>query len=166
MKTKDKKKLFLLFIIVHIFFYGLSFFTHSLNQKNILSFEIAFFSSLLIIIISYFNYQKNIVKNTYKYKFDQIPNIFIKNYKKDQKIIKFKKVNDDLKLNFKDKIQNFTLFFTLFKLLAYGILVAGFLFLNRKGIFSTFAYLGGISALLICIIIFALCVKYEFNKNY
>ncbi|MBK1972783.1 hypothetical protein JG677_01705 [Campylobacter sp. TTU-622] len=166
MKTKDKKKLFLLFIMVHIFFYGLSFFTHSLNQKNILSFEIAFFSSLLIIIISYFNYQKNIVKNTYKYKFDQIPNIFIKNYKKDQKIIKFKKVNDDLKLNFKDKIQNFTLFFTLFKLLAYGILVAGFLFLNRKGIFSTFAYLGGISALLICIIIFALCVKYEFNKNY
>ncbi|MBK1971742.1 hypothetical protein [Campylobacter sp. TTU_617] len=166
MKTKDKKKLFLLFIIVHIFFYGLSFFTYSLNQKNILSFEIAFFSSLLIIIISYFNYQKNIVKNTYKYKFDQIPNIFIKNYKKDQKIIKFKKVNDDLKLNFKDKIQNFTLFFTLFKLLAYGILVAGFLFLNRKGIFSTFAYLGGISALLICIIIFALCVKYEFNKNY
>lgn len=165
MKTKDKKKLFLLFIIAHIFFYGFLFFIHSLNQKNIISFEIAFFSSLLIIIISYFNYQKNIIKNTNKYQFYQMPNIFIKNYKKDQKIIKFKKVNDDLDLNFKDKIKNFTLFFTLFKLLAYGILVAGFLFLNRKGIFSVFAYLGGISALLLCIIIFALCVKYEFNKN-
>lgn len=57
------------------------------------------------------------------------------------------------------------MFFTLFKLMAYVILVAGFLFLHRQDKLDIFAYICGISSLLVCVFIFILYIKkYESKK--
>ncbi|EKA7300014.1 hypothetical protein PR648_000819, partial [Campylobacter jejuni] len=83
------------------------------------------------------------------------------------KIIHFKILKDDLKPNVKEKIHFFAMFFTLFKLMAYVILVAGFLFLHRQDKLDIFAYICGISSLLVCVFIFILYIKkYESKKNY
>lgn len=157
------KKFFLLLIcLCHLCFYLVFLSFKLLDLSMILSFEFAFLSALLIIFISYLNYKKNILAKTKEYHFEKKPlMIFLKKMKKNQKILNFKEMNDDLKPNFKEKLQNFALFFSLMKFLAYGILVAGFLFLKNQNHLSILGYLSGISALLICVLFFTLRVKYE-----
>ncbi|WP_245821565.1 hypothetical protein [Campylobacter vulpis] len=126
----------------------------------ILSYEMAFFSTLLVILSSYLHYKKNILARSLKYDFKPKA-LFIKKIPKNSKIINFKHYNDDLVIKFKDKFKNFSLFFSLFKLLAYGILVGGFLFLQRQNLLFIAGYLGGISAFLMGIFAYMLCVKNE-----
>ncbi|MCH5336486.1 MAG: hypothetical protein J1D99_03605 [Campylobacter sp.] len=156
-------KFFLISIcLCHLCFY-LGFLGFKLlNLSTILSFEFAFLSVLLIILSSYLNYKKNILIRTKEYDFEKKPlMIFIKKNKINEKILNFREINDDLKLDFKDKMRNYALFFPLMKILTYGVLVAGFLFLQNQKLLSILGFLSGISALFICILFFALRVKYE-----
>lgn len=155
---QHKKGFMIIMVLIHLLSYLSFLFLNSLNFAFCLSYEIAFFSILLIIIVSYFNYKKTILTRAKKYETKPLM-IFLKNFKNLPKIIKFKDLNDDL--IFKDKMRYFALFFALFKILAYGILVAGFLFLRYQNLLEIFGYLCGISALLICIFIFTLYIKYE-----
>lgn len=163
-----KKAFFIIIISVHLTFYLLFLFLDAFNLSKILSFEIAFFSILFVIFSSYLKYKKTIIIQAKKYKNElkNFPLIFLKKYQKISKNIKFTAVKDDLDLNLKDKIYFFASFFSLLKLFAYGVLVAGFLFLHRQNLLDIFAYLCGISSLLICIFVFILYIKYESKKNY
>jgi len=164
---QHKKALLSIFILIQVIF-CLVFLSLSAFKLNIiLSYEMAFLSALLVVLASYFNYKKIILKRSkfYEKDFKTLPLIFIKKKQKDTKIIHFKALKDDIA--FKDKMYIFALFFALFKMVAYGLLVAGFLFLHRQKYLDIFAYLCGISSLLVCVFIFILYLKrYEFNKNY
>ncbi|CDG57471.1 Probable integral membrane protein Cj0851c [Campylobacter coli 76339] len=106
-----------------------------INLNIILSYEFAFFSILLIVFASYFNYKNFILAQAKNYQKDFIyPSLFyIKKIEKLPRIVKFIPVKDDLTLNFKDRLRFFTLFFALFKLIAYGVLVAGiFIFASSR----------------------------------
>lgn len=155
---QHKKDFMIIMILVHLLSYLSFLFLNSLNFAFCLSYEMAFFSILFIIIVSYFNYKKNILARVEKYKIKPLM-IFFKKFKNLPKIIKFKDLNDDS--TFKDKMRYFALFFALFKILAYGILVAGFLFLRYQNLLEIFGYLYGISALLVCVFIFILYIRYE-----
>ncbi|MBS4281244.1 hypothetical protein CVU22713_02365 [Campylobacter vulpis] len=156
----QKKTLFLVLCIFNAFFLFAFFIFKGLNLALILSYEMAFFSTLLVILSSYLHYKKNILARSLKYDFKPKA-LFIKKIPKNSKIINFKHYNDDLVIKFKDKFKNFSLFFSLFKLLAYGILVGGFLFLQRQNLLFIAGYLGGISAFLMGIFAYMLCVKNE-----
>ncbi|MBS4240318.1 hypothetical protein [Campylobacter vulpis] len=156
----QKKTLFLVLCIFNAFFLFAFFIFKDLNLALILSYEMAFFSTLLVILSSYLHYKKNILARSLKYDFKPKA-LFIKKIPKNSKIINFKHYNDDLVIKFKDKFKNFSLFFSLFKLLAYGILVGGFLFLQRQNLLFIAGYLGGISAFLMGIFAYMLCVKNE-----
>ncbi len=120
------------------------------------------FCALFVILSSYLNYKKNILARMKNYRFEKKPLfIFIKKVQKNLKNLNFKEMNDDLKPDFKEKMQNFALFFSLMKILAYGILIAGFLFLQNQNYLSILGYLSGVSALFVCVLFFSLSVKYE-----
>ena len=159
----DKKKaLFFILCVINGLFLLLFFIFKGLSFRLVLSFEVAFFSTLLIILSSYLNYKKKILVRSSNLHFEPKPlAIFIKKTPKNSKIINFKHYNDDLVIKFKDKMRNFSLFFSLFKLLAYLILVGGFLFLQRQNLLFVAGYLCGISAFLAGIFVFILCVKNE-----
>ncbi|ELS3707431.1 hypothetical protein QPP40_000102 [Campylobacter upsaliensis] len=158
----QKKALFCVLCIVNVFFLCAFFAFKGLSWALILSYEVAFFSTLLVILSSYLHYKKNILIKSSKFNYEPKPlALFIKKIPKNSKIINFKHYNDDLVIKFKDKFKNFSLFFSLFKLLAYGILVGGFLFLQRQNLLFIAGYLGGISAFLAGIFIFIVCVKNE-----
>lgn len=166
---KHKKALFCIFTLIHLFFLIIFLSLNHFRLSAFLSYEIAFFSVLLIVFVSYLNYKKVIIKKSKNYKedFHFIPFIFIKKKQNLPKIIHFKVIKDDLRLSVKEKIHFFTMFFTLFRLITYGILVAGFLFLHRQDKLDIFAYICGISSLLVCVFIFVLYMKkHEFKKNY
>ncbi|EAH6863295.1 hypothetical protein AAIL08_000403 [Campylobacter upsaliensis] len=158
----QKKALFCVLCIVNVLFLCAFFAFKGLNWALILSYEVAFFSTLLAILSSYLHYKKNILIKSSKFNYEPKPlALFIKKIPKNSKIINFKHYNDDLVIKFKDKFKNFSLFFSLFKLLAYGILVGGFLFLQRQNLLFIAGYLGGISAFLVGIFAYMLCVKNE-----
>ncbi|HDZ4940740.1 TPA: hypothetical protein RTF98_001163 [Campylobacter jejuni] len=164
-----KKALFYIFAIIHLFFWIIFLPLNHFQLNAFLSYEIAFFSVLLIVFTSYLNYKKVIIKKSKNYKedFNFVPLIFIKKKQNLPKIIHFKVAKDDLRLNIKEKIHFFAMFFTLFKLMAYVVLVAGFLFLHRQDKLDIFAYICGISSLLVCVFVFILYIKkYESKKNY
>ncbi|EJD9668267.1 hypothetical protein M3H34_000387, partial [Campylobacter coli] len=129
----------------------------------------AFFSILLIVFTSYSNYKKFILAQAKNHQKDFIyPSLFyIKKIEKLPRIVKFISIKDDLSLNFKDRLRFFTLFFALFKLIAYGVLVAGCLFLHRQDKLDILSYICGISSLLVCVFIFMLYIRrYESKKNH
>ncbi|CAM4024519.1 hypothetical protein N4T57_04715 [Campylobacter hepaticus] len=164
---KHNAILFYIIVSVHLFFWIIFLITNNLKLEVFLSYEIAFFSILLVVLFSYLNYKKAIRKKIeiYKKNFKNIPLIFIKTKQIIPKKVHFKAIKEDL--NMKDKIHFFTLFFSLFKLIAYMILVAGFLFLHRQDKLNILAYICGISSLLVCIFIFLLYIKkHESKKNY
>ncbi len=133
-----------------------------LNLRLFLSFEFAFFSTLLVVLSSFLNYKKNILSRAKTHTFKNKPLfIFVKKMQKNAKILNFRTLKDDLKPNFKEKMQNFALFFPLVKILSYGILVAGFLFLKSGNLLSILGYLSGISAFFVCVLFFVLSLKYE-----
>ncbi|EAH6598988.1 hypothetical protein F9A17_04335, partial [Campylobacter coli] len=117
----------------------------------------------------YSNYKKFILAQAKNHQKDFIyPSLFyIKKIEKLPRIVKFISIKDDLSLNFKDRLRFFTLFFALFKLIAYGVLVAGFLFLHRQDKLDILSYICGISSLLVCVFIFMLYIRrYESKKNH
>ncbi|MCR2038752.1 hypothetical protein [Campylobacter helveticus] len=158
----QKKTLFCILCIFNVLFLCAFFAFKGLSWALILSYEVAFFSTLLVILSSYLHYKKNILIKSFKFNYEPKPlALFIKKNSKNSKIINFKHYNDDLVIKFKDKFKNFSLFFSLFKLLAYLILVGGFLFLQRQNLLFVAGYLCGISAFLAGIFVFILCVKNE-----
>ncbi|MCC8277799.1 hypothetical protein LNU06_02645 [Campylobacter sp. VicNov18] len=166
---QHKKVLLNIIVIVHLFFWIIFLLTNHLEWDIVLSYEIAFFSVFLVVYTSYLNYKKVIIKKSkiYGEKFKTIPSIFIKKQTIFPKIVCFKVVQEDISLSIKDKFHFFTVFFTLFKLIAYMVLVTGFLFLHRQDSLNILAYICGISSLLICVFIFILYIKkYESKKNY
>ncbi|KAA6227601.1 hypothetical protein [Campylobacter sp. LR286c] len=137
---------------------------NSLNLSVFLSFEVGIFSFLLIIITSFLSYKRQILLRASKLNYENPPlNITLKKYKILPKIINFKAFNADLKPNFKQKIQYFSLYFSLLKILAYVILVAGFLYLHRHNLLSVLGFVSGISVLILCVFIFAFYVKSAFK---
>ncbi|WP_232364890.1 hypothetical protein [Campylobacter aviculae] len=164
---EHKKAFFILVSFVHLLFLFILLILNLFKLNIFLSFEIAFFSFLFVIFSSYLNYKKIILSKAKEYKdFQNISLFLLKKIKKLPKNIKFRIVKDDLDFNFKDKIYFFAIFFNLLKILAYVILVAGFLFLHRQNLLNIFGYLCGISTLLVCIFIFIVYVRYESKKNY
>lgn len=163
-----KKAFFVIIVGVHLLAYLSFLFLNAFNLSKISSFEIAFFSILFVIFSSYLKYKKSITTQAKKYKNElkSFPLIFLKKCQKISKDIKFVVIKDDLELKLKDKIYFFASFFSLLKLFAYGVLVAGFLFLHRQNLLDVFAYLCGISSLLVCVFIFILYIRYESKKNY
>ena len=159
----NKKAFFCIVALTHFVFWCVFLLFVSLNLGIFLSYEFAFFSVLLIIFSSFLNYKNAILKRLKNYKFQTFkPFIFFKKYKTFPKIVKFQAIKGDLA--YKDKFFFFALFFGFFKLLAYVILVAGFLFLKHKSLLNILAFVCGISSLLICVFLFLLYVKkYEFR---
>jgi len=159
---QHKKVFFIIFIVIHLGFWVLFYLLNFLTFKSFLSFEVANFSFLLIVFSSFLHYKKGILIQSKNYKFVKKPlMIFTHKIQNPSKIINYKVFNDDLKPKFKEKIQNFSLYFGLLKLLSYGILVAGFLALNKQNLLCIWAYIAGISALVLCVLIFAVFLKYE-----
>ncbi|HEA8244346.1 TPA: hypothetical protein R8Q87_000094 [Campylobacter coli] len=166
---ENKRVFFIILCLIHIMFYCVLIILKWINLNIILSYEFAFFSILLIVFASYFNYKNFILTQAKIYQKDFIyPSLFyIKKIEKLPRIVKFIPVKDDLTLNFKDRLRFFTLFFALFKLIAYGVLVAGFLFLHRQDRLDILSYICGISSLLVCVFIFMLYIRrYESKKNH
>ncbi|EPV5182257.1 hypothetical protein ACV6ZM_000092 [Campylobacter coli] len=166
---ENKRVFFIILCLIHIMFYCVLIILKWINLNIILSYEFAFFSILLIVFASYFNYKNFILTQAKNYQKDFIcPSLFyIKKIEKLPRIVKFIPVKDDLTLNFKDRLRFFTLFFALFKLIAYGVLVAGFLFLHRQDRLDILSYICGISSLLVCVFIFMLYIRrYESKKNH
>ncbi|MGH2268070.1 hypothetical protein [Campylobacter taeniopygiae] len=162
-----KKAFAVIIFLIHIIFFLSFLFLNPFNLNIFFSFEIAFFSILLVIITSYLSYKKMIYSQARKYKINQ--NLFLFSLKKVKSLpknIKFTILKDDLEFNIKNKMYFFAVFFNLLKIFAYVVLVAGFLFLHRQGILHIVGYLCGISSLLICIFIFIAYVRYESKKNY
>ncbi len=60
---EHKKALFCIFAIIHLFFWIIFSSLNHFKLDTFLSYEIAFFSVLLIIFTSYLNYKKVIIKN-------------------------------------------------------------------------------------------------------
>ncbi|EHE6789255.1 hypothetical protein J0P78_001652, partial [Campylobacter jejuni] len=60
---EHKKALFYTFTIIHLFFWIIFSSLNHFKLNTFLSYEIAFFSVLLIIFVSYLNYKKVIIKN-------------------------------------------------------------------------------------------------------
>ncbi|EDO6595649.1 hypothetical protein FVN02_06635 [Campylobacter coli] len=166
---ENKRVFFIILCLIHIMFYCVLIILKWINLNIILSYEFAFFGILLIVFASYFNYKNFILTQAKNYQKDFIyPSLFyIKKIEKVPRIVKFIPVKDDLTLNFKDRLRFFTLFFALFKLIAYGVLVAGFLFLHRQDRLDILSYMCGISSLLVCVFIFMLYIRrYESKKNH
>lgn len=166
---ENKRVFFIILCLIHIMFYCVLIILKWINLNIILSYEFAFFSILLIVFASYFNYKNFILTQAKNYQKDFIyPSLFyIKKIEKLPRIVKFIPVKDDLTLNFKDRLRFFTLFFALFKLIAYGVLVAGFLFLHHQDRLDILSYICGISSLLVCVFIFMLYIRrYESKKNH
>ncbi|HEB7547527.1 hypothetical protein [Campylobacter coli] len=166
---ENKKAFFIILCLIHILFYCILVIFKWINLNIILSYEFAFFSILLIVFTSYSNYKKFILAQAKNHQKDFIyPSLFyIKKIEKLPRIVKFISIKDDLTLNFKDRLRFFTLFFALFKLIAYGVLVAGFLFLHRQDKLDILSYICGISSLLVCVFIFMLYIRrYESKKNH
>ncbi|EIA0022864.1 hypothetical protein K6Z03_001306, partial [Campylobacter jejuni] len=111
---EHKKALFCIFAIIHLFFWIIFSLLNHFKLDIFLSYEIAFFSVLLIIFASYLNYKKVIIKKSKNYEkdFNFISSLFIKKKQNLSKIIHFKVLKDDLKPNVKEKIHFFAMFFT------------------------------------------------------
>lgn len=133
------------------------YFLKQLQMNTFLSFQVAFWSIFLVVLSSYLRYQKSIFKQA-KNLSPPPPLIFVKKMQKNSNIINFKVFNDDLAPS---KIRNFALFFSGFKIASYGLLVAGFLFLDHQNLLSILGYLSGISAFLLAILSFAFYLRYE-----
>lgn len=90
---EHKKALFYIFAIIHLFFWFIFSSLNHFKLDTFLSYEIAFFSVLLIIFASYLNYKKVIIKKSKNYEkdFNFISSLFIKKNKIYQKlfILKF-----------------------------------------------------------------------------
>lgn len=61
---EHKKALFCIFAIIHLFFWIIFSSLNHFKLDTFLSYEIAFFSVLLIIFASYLNYKKVIIKKS------------------------------------------------------------------------------------------------------
>lgn len=64
---EHKKALFCIFAIIHLFFWIIFSSLNHFKLDTFLSYEIAFFSVLLIIFASYLNYKKVIIKKSKNY---------------------------------------------------------------------------------------------------
>ena len=99
----QKKALFCVLCIVNVLFLCAFFAFKGLSWALILSYEVAFFSTLLVILSSYLHYKKNILIKSSKFNYEPKPlALFIKKIPKNSKIINFKHYNDDLVIKFKD----------------------------------------------------------------
>uniref|UniRef100_UPI0038B3C4BB 5-methylcytosine restriction system specificity protein McrC n=1 Tax=Campylobacter jejuni TaxID=197 RepID=UPI0038B3C4BB len=67
---EHKKALFCIFAIIHLFFWIIFSSLNHFKLDTFLSYEIAFFSVLLIIFASYLNYKKVIIKKSKNYEKD------------------------------------------------------------------------------------------------
>ncbi|EGP2387849.1 restriction endonuclease [Campylobacter jejuni] len=67
---EHKKALFYTFAIIHLFFWIIFSSLNHFKLNTFLSYEIAFFSVLLIIFVSYLNYKKVIIKKSKNYEKD------------------------------------------------------------------------------------------------
>lgn len=162
---KHKFIFFLIACLVQMLFFAILWLLENWQLSVFLSYEVAFFSVVLVLCCSYLHYKKNILFQAKHYRIQKpLLMIFIKKYEFLPKIIQFRKINDDL--NFNEKLRNFSLFFSFSKMFAYGILIAGFLFLQHRALLSIFGYLCGVSSLLVCVFIFILYVSYECKKNH
>ncbi|WP_337212649.1 hypothetical protein [Campylobacter molothri] len=162
-----KKTFAMVIFLIHIIFFLSFLFLIPFKLNIFFSFEIAFFSIVLVVMTSYLSYKKMIYSQAKKYQINQ--NLFLFSLKKIKNLpknIKFTIPKDDLEFSTKNKIYFFATFFNLLKIFAYVILVAGFLFLNRQGMLHIISYLCGILSLLICVFIFMIYIRYESKKNY
>lgn len=153
---QGKKEICGILFCVNVLVCGFLFALKGVEKTLFLSFEFAFFSSLLIIFLSFLSYRKGILKKAKEVEFKAL-NIFTKKSTKPLKIVKFKAINDDFKLAFK----NLALFFSLAKLGAYAFLALGFLILHKHNLLDILAFLAGISSVLLGIFIFMVWVKYD-----
>lgn len=158
---QGKKAFSFIIILTNIAIYIiLNFAKNTLNLAFVLSYEFSFFSMLLIIILSFLSYQKNILKKTKIYKIEKKPLFLtLKKVNKNVKILNFKAINDDFKPSFKLALKNFGVFFSLAKLGAYIFLALGFLALQRHDLLDIFAFIAGISSLILGVFIFMFWMK-------
>lgn len=164
---QGKKEFCGILLCVNIFVYGFLALFKGINLPPFLSFEFAFFSSVLIVFLSFLHYQKGIIKKAQSVEIHTKPlNIFLKK-QKHAKILNFKAINDDFKPTFKLALKNFSLFLSLAKFGAYAFLALGFLWLNKRNWLDIPAFLAGISALLLAIFIFMIWIRYgKFDTNH
>lgn len=157
---QGKKELCGILLGANVFVYGFLALFKGVNLPTFLSFEFAFFSSVLIVFFSFLHYQKGIIKKAQNAKIHTKPlNIFVKK-QKHTKILNFKVINDDFKPTLKLALKNLSLFLSLAKLGAYAFLALGFLWLNKQNWLDVAAFLAGISVLLLAIFIFMIWIKY------
>lgn len=124
------------------------------NLAVVFSFECAFFASLFIIVLSFLSYQKSVTKKAQGVEIFTKPlGICLKKYA-GVKILKFKAINDDFKPTFKLALKNFGVFFSVAKLGAYAFLVLGFLVLKKHDLLDIFAFLAGVSSVLLSVLVF------------
>lgn len=155
----QEKKQFL-FILLLVNFIIMCFFLYK-GKAAILSLEAAFLASSLIILSSFYSYQKNIFKTVKKKPANKAKGlIFEKKTNKNIKIIKFYEINDDFKIGFKDRLKHLSWFFAIFKMLSYVFLVLLFFILNRHNLLNISAFLLGVTVVPIAIFIFMLWVRY------
>lgn len=141
------------------------------------SFEFAFFTTLCIINLSFLSYKKSVLKKanaerantqTAGQNFTQIhartPKICLKK-NAPQKILQFKAANDEFKPTLKLAFKSFGVFFSLAKLGAYAFLALGFLALQKQNLLSVAAFLGGISAVLLGVLVFAGFCAYKQKRE-
>lgn len=82
-----------------------------------------------------------------------------------QKILQFKAANDEFKPTLKLAFKSFGVFFSLAKLGAYAFLALGFLALQKQNLLSVAAFLGGISAVLLGVLVFAGFCAYKQKRE-
>lgn len=142
---------------------------------QILSFEFAFFATLLIILISFFSYKKGILKfaqsakNIEIYSDTQSENSQIQvNLQNATNLSDQSTQNADLNSSESEQesgvkpkfsFKYMSLFFSLAKILGYAFLAAGFLALNRHAMLDLVGFLGGISSLIFAVLIFAFYLR-------
>lgn len=161
-----KKPFCFIIILVNICVYSiLNFAKNTLDLAFFLSYEFAFFIGLCIIILSFLSYQKNILKKAEIYKFEKKPLFITLKKARALKNSKFRLINDDFKPSFKLALKNFGVFFSLAKLGAYVFLALGFLALQRHGLLDIFAFLFGISSLVLALFVFMFFVNLKERKD-
>ncbi|TQR60368.1 hypothetical protein [Campylobacter troglodytis] len=156
-----KKAFCFIIILVNIIIYlSLNLYKNTLNLPFFLSYEFAFFMTLCIILLSFLSYQKNILNKAKTYKFEERPNfLLLKAVSKNSRISKFRIIKDEFKPSFKVALKNFRVFFNLAKLFAYCLFVLGFLILKRWDLLDIFAFIAGISSLVLTVFIFAFWMR-------
>ena len=154
-KMYDKKEFYLVIACVNLCLLSLCLFFFKNSFLNIiLSFELAFIASFLIIFLSFKSYEKNITSKSHDIKATLKEPLFeLKKIKKNPIFVKFYVKNDDLRPNSKEKIKYMVWFFSISKILSYVFLVLLFLFLNKNGYLVVGAFLLGVANLPLSVLV-------------